>query len=732
MLEIGDLFNNGYYLGQNPDVAQAVAAGATTALNHFTQFGQFERRNPSGLFDTTFYLRSNPDVANAASKGGTSAVQHFINFGQFEGRNPSALFDTSFYLADNPDVKKSVSRSLTGYEHFVDVGQFEGRDPNALFDTKFYLAYYPDVENAVSQDLTTAYQHFNLAGKFERRDPIAEFNTQYYLQNNPDVAGAVQRDQITGIEHFVLFGQYEGRSPSADFPTGAYLQANPDVAAAVRAGALTAIKHYIQFGENEGRRFIPVAAEDDLRRATNTGTLKATPTVQNAVTTTAIDNALKEVYKFTLSGTSNLNIQLQGLDELDIGIEIGRDIGNDDIIEGRDIFFNSLANFDATLDQVKQSVLLPGTYFIRITRNKDLPNYTLSLSATPAALPALTEFDPTFGNGLVDAKKAVEGAIKRANPSAAALSNAAALTRTDGENFEDLNLVNVAPVWTAGFTGKGVKVAVIDNGVDYNHLDLKRNIVSSAGYDFADKDSNPLPGPKQSASSNNPQQFDASEHGTHVAGIVAAARNGIGTTGVAYEAQIVALKARENAKDAYELSVGAVAQSINHAVAQGAKVINLSLSLPAANDTITTAVKNAVSKGVVVVAAAGNEGGQDTKFPASLAADPNIPGVIAVGAVDEDKQQAELSNLPTLNGEPAPALKFVVAPGVGVLSTTGDREYKTTNGTSQATPHVAGVVALMLQANPNLTPVQVVDILTGEATTLVGLTEFPRPETAIA
>lgn len=732
MLEIGDLFNNGYYLAQNPDVAQAVAAGATTALNHFTQFGQFERRNPSGLFDTTFYLRSNPDVANAVSKGGTSAVQHFINFGQLEGRNPTALFDTSFYLADNPDVKNSVSRSLTGYEHFVDAGQFEGRDPNALFDTKFYLAYYPDVENAVSQNLTTAYQHFNLAGKFERRDPITEFNTSYYLQNNSDVAAAVQRDQITGIEHFVLFGQYEGRSPSADFPTGAYLQANPDVAAVVRAGALTAIKHYLQYGENEGRRFIPVAAEDDLRRATNAGTLGATPKVQNAVTTIAIDNALKEVYKFTLSGTSNLNIQLQGLDELDIGIEIGRDIGNNDIIEGRDIFFNSLANFDATLDQVKQSVVLPGTYFIRITRNKDLPNYTLSLSATPASLPALTEFDPNFGNGLVDAKMAVEGAIKRANPSAAPLSNASALTQTDGENFEDLNLINVAPVWNAGFTGEGVKVAVIDNGVDYNHLDLKRNIVTSAAYDFADKDSNPLPGPRETASSTNPQQFDASEHGTHVAGIVAAARNGIGTTGVAYEAQIVPLKVRENAKTPYDLSATAVAESINYAVAQGAKVINLSLSLPVANDTITTAVKDAVSKGVVVVAAAGNQGGQDTNFPASLAADPNIPGVIAVGAVDEDKQQAELSNLPTLNGDPAQALKFVVAPGVGVLSTTGDREYKTTNGTSQATPHVAGVAALMLQANPNLTPVQVVDILTGEATTLVGLAEFPRPEIAIA
>ncbi|MCU0516754.1 MAG: S8 family serine peptidase [Oscillatoria sp. Prado101] len=732
MLEIGDLFNNDYYLAQNPDVAQAVAAGATTGLNHFTQFGQFERRTPSALFDTTFYLRSNQDVANAVTQGRISAVQHFINFGQFEGRNPSALFDTSFYLADNPDVKNAVSRNLTAYQHFVNFGQFERRDPNTLFDTKFYLAYYPDLENAVNQNLTTAYQHFSQFGKFERRDPIAEFNTSYYLQNNPDVAAAVQRDEITGIDHFELYGQYEGRSPSADFPTGAYLQANPDVAAAVTSGALTAIKHYIQYGENEGRRFIEVAAEDDLRRATNAGTLSATPTVQNSVPTTAIDNSLKEVYQFTLSGTSNLNIQLQGINEADIGIEIGRDIGKNDLIEGRDIFFNSLANFDATLDQVKQSVLLPGTYFIRITRNKDLPNYTLSLSATPATLPTLTEFDPNFGNGLVDAKKAVEGAIQKANSSAAALSNAAPLTRTDGENFEDLNLINVSPVWNAGFTGEGVKVAVIDNGVDYNHLDLKRNIVSNAGYDFADKDSNPLPGPRDTASSNNPQEFDASEHGTHVAGIVAAARNGIGSTGVAYEAQILPLKVRENAKTPYELSAGAVADSINYAVAQGAKVINLSLSLPTANDTITTAVKDAVSKGVVVVAAAGNEGGQDTKFPASLAADPNIPGVIAVGAVDEDKQQAELSNLPTLNGEPAPALKFVVAPGVGVLSTTGDREYKTTNGTSQATPHVAGVVALMLQANPNLTPVQVVDILTGEATTLVGLSDFPRPETAVA
>lgn len=84
MLEISTLFDQQFYLNQNPDVAAAVAAGSfDTAFDHFVKRGQFEGRNPSAFFDTSFYLQQNPDVAAAVATGNVSAIEHFVLNGQF-------------------------------------------------------------------------------------------------------------------------------------------------------------------------------------------------------------------------------------------------------------------------------------------------------------------------------------------------------------------------------------------------------------------------------------------------------------------------------------------------------------------------------------------------------------------------------------------------------------------------------------------------------------------------
>ncbi len=84
MLDISTLFDQQFYLNQNPDVANAVAAGSfDTAFDHFVKHGQFERRNPSAFFDTSFYLQQNPDVAAAVATGNVSAIEHFVLNGQF-------------------------------------------------------------------------------------------------------------------------------------------------------------------------------------------------------------------------------------------------------------------------------------------------------------------------------------------------------------------------------------------------------------------------------------------------------------------------------------------------------------------------------------------------------------------------------------------------------------------------------------------------------------------------
>lgn len=177
MLNATDLFNESLYLARNPDVASAVTAGIfSSGFQHFSQFGEFERRNPSVFFDSSYYLNTNPDVATAVANNQLTAFDHFILYGQYEGRSPISLFNNSYYLSQNPDVAAVVQRhELTGIEHYIKFGQFEDRDPSRPFDNSFYLA------------------------------------------RNPDVAAAVQRDQLTGIEHYLEFGQFEGRQPRTLF-----------------------------------------------------------------------------------------------------------------------------------------------------------------------------------------------------------------------------------------------------------------------------------------------------------------------------------------------------------------------------------------------------------------------------------------------------------------------------------------------------------------------------------
>lgn len=211
------LFDANFYLGQNPDVAQAVNRGAfRSGLDHFLQFGQFEGRNPSARFNNSNYLALNPDVAQAVNRGALrSGFQHYILYGQIEGRDRSTLFDRSFYLAQNPDVAQAVTQGTfrTAYEQFIELGQTERRNPNAFFDANFYLSQNPDVAAAVTSGIfRSAYDHFVKFGQVEGRNPSARFNTSFYLAQNPDVGSAIAQGVFrSAFEHFFLFGRAEGR-----------------------------------------------------------------------------------------------------------------------------------------------------------------------------------------------------------------------------------------------------------------------------------------------------------------------------------------------------------------------------------------------------------------------------------------------------------------------------------------------------------------------------------------
>jgi len=223
-----------------------------------------------------------------------------------------------------------------------------------------------------------------------------------------------------------------------------------------------------------------------------------------------------------------------------------------------------------------------------------------------------------------------------------------------------------------------VVVAVIDSGVDANHPDLAGVLVEETSFTGGAK-------------------RDTSGHGTHVIGIIGAvANNGSGVRGILRSARIMSLKAL----DPY--SGPGYYRALRHATDRGARVINLSLG-GEHDPTEETLVRRAMRRGVVVVAAMGNEKlkGNPRSYPAA------VPGVIAVGASDEADRVADFSCT-------GPHIDLL-APGVSVLSTVptypsglaDGTDYEAWPGTSMAAPHVAATAALLLARRPGATVAQV-------------------------
>jgi subtilisin len=308
-------------------------------------------------------------------------------------------------------------------------------------------------------------------------------------------------------------------------------------------------------------------------------------------------------------------------------------------------------------------------------------------------------YNSTNGYGLINGAAAVAKATNQ---------NTFADVRDLGGNNWGADLVKAPEVWAQGYTGQGVVVAVVDTGVDYNHDDLKNNIWTNAneiadngidddgngyiddnsGWNFSEKNNNTL---------------DKNGHGTHISGTIAGENNDSGVTGIAYNAKIMPVKVLN---DSGSGSYSSISKGIRYAVDNGANVINLSLGGGSSNRTLESAINYASSKGVIVVMAAGNDGDSLPDYPARYA----YKSGIAVGAVDQNNNMPDFSNRSGTN-----EISYVTAPGVKVYSSVPNNQYATYSGTSMATPHVAGVVALMLSANSSLTDAQVRQIVTETA-----------------
>jgi subtilisin len=241
--------------------------------------------------------------------------------------------------------------------------------------------------------------------------------------------------------------------------------------------------------------------------------------------------------------------------------------------------------------------------------------------------------------------------------------------RTADEYTESWGVVHIGAdlAHTSNNKGTGVKIAVIDTGIDYNHQDLDDNY--AGGWNYIGNNANP---------------FDDSDnsHGTHVAGIIAAEENGIGTIGVAPEAEIYAVKVLDEAGNG---TLESVISGIQWAVNNGMDIANLSLEGPNV-PPLQDACNAAYNAGVLLVAAGGNTNGGSVRYPGGYSS------VIAVTATNSSDQRASFS--------PIGSALELAAPGVSIPSTIAGGGYGFISGTSQASPHVAGTAALFFLTNP--------------------------------
>jgi len=229
----------------------------------------------------------------------------------------------------------------------------------------------------------------------------------------------------------------------------------------------------------------------------------------------------------------------------------------------------------------------------------------------------------------------------------------------------------IPEIWKKGITGKGVKIAIIDTGINLSHKDL--NINENNCFDVS-----------ESISSFT----DQNGHGTHCAGIINAINNGTGITGVAYDAEIFPIKI-ENDDFGGDLSL--VEKAINKAIEQNVNIISISFGRPDEEKDIEESIIKAVENNIFVVVSGGNK--LENENTANLMYPACYESSFSVGAIDKSRNIIPETILSEeLN---------ILAPGKDIKSTWLNNTYKLKTGTSQATPYVAGVFALALEAQKN-------------------------------
>ncbi|RKD25502.1 hypothetical protein BEP19_00720 [Ammoniphilus oxalaticus] len=251
----------------------------------------------------------------------------------------------------------------------------------------------------------------------------------------------------------------------------------------------------------------------------------------------------------------------------------------------------------------------------------------------------------------------------------------------------NLPMINMEKAWDISRGSEEVIIAVIDTGIDLKHQDFQGQLVK--GYNVLTGQNDPM---------------DDNGHGSHVAGIIAAStNNNLGIAGVSWNNKIMPIKAigSEGTGTSFD-----IARGIRWAADHGAKVINMSVGNYHPSGILLDSIRYAHSKGIVLVAASGNDNSNQPSYPAAY------PEVISVAAVDQQARRAEFSNYG--------GTVEIAAPGVDIPSAYLYNEYAALSGTSMACPHVAGLAGLILSVEPRLKNEQVRKIIQQSAQKVTG------------
>jgi subtilisin len=253
-----------------------------------------------------------------------------------------------------------------------------------------------------------------------------------------------------------------------------------------------------------------------------------------------------------------------------------------------------------------------------------------------------------------------------------------------------LDALKIPQLWAAGITGKDVVVGHLDTGIDGAHPAFKGAIASFAEFDLA---GDIVRGAKPTDSGN---------HGTHTAGTIAGRKTFRGAFGVAPDARLASAMVIEGGQVIDRILAG-----MEWVVEQDARVISMSLGLRGFTTAFQVVIDALRRNDVLPVIAVGNEGPRTSRSPG------NYDNVLSVGAIDASYRVADFSGSQNFNRPNDPLVPDLVAPGVEVLSCVPDNKYAEMNGTSMATPHIAGLAALLFQAKPSASAADVEQAILG-------------------